>query len=266
MIENSKFKKIFESYNLSIQKACEEGLMNVKTSQQYEKLINIAREKWEITKINNLLPFEYFNEIKDHKQLLVILKNAIEICDEYIPISFIKIILDLNAAALIEEFAFGNYDLETKTTALKIIGEIKKEDYVVNLISTIYNSDEELIKEVSRQALIDTGNVAIPYILKKLETKTTIVGDDFHLVLALIGIDKEKRSDLIYKSIKEYFLKAEDIALATRCLVDYNDPRAITFLRGYIIKNQSKVEKKILFEVIGAIEMLGGKTEDIVIS
>jgi len=263
MISNVEFENLFKNYNLQIQKTCEEALMYVKTHRQYEELINKARNEWEKKLFNGKLPTEYFNEINEKKQLKDIFISASDICDEFIPISFLNAIIRLGEIKVIEEFAFLENEISIRVIAIKTLGKIKSESSIQKLIDSIYIDTEELIKEVSRQALIDLGNIAIPYMLEHLNKKKVLYEDDFHLVIAIIEIDKETQNSNIYISFKEYFKKAEDKKIMVRCFADYGNPKAIAFLRGYLSRKKTSIDENLIFELVGAIEKLGGSADNI---
>jgi len=263
MIDDKYFEVIFKNYNLKIQNSCEEGLMYIKSPYQYEQLINKARKEWENLEIEDKLPEEYFNLIKTKEQMKKVFDMACDICDEFIPISFLNIIQKLGIFDFVEKYAFENTKLEKQILAIKVIGKIKKDEYTFKLIDIIYKSNEELVKESARQALIDIGEIAIYEVLKTLREKEKLNGDDFHLLIALIDIDKEKKTDEVFKNLKEFFRKSNDKSIAARCIAEYNDSRAIPFLRGFLKRNLEELKDDDAWEIRTAITLLGGIEDDI---
>jgi len=263
MINNEYFEIIFKNYNLKIQNSCEEELMYIKSPHEYEQLINKARKEWETLLIDNNLPEKYFNNITTKEQMKEVFDLACDVCDEFIPISFLNVIQKLDTFNFIAKYAFEGTDLEKQILAIKIIGKTKKDKYIVHLIETIYKSDEELVKESARQALIDIGDIAIKKLLKELKEKEKLVDDDFHLMIALVDIDKEKKSNEVLKNLKELFRKSDDKSTAARCMAEYNDARSIPFLRGFLKRNLENLEEDEAWEIRTAITLLGGIEDDI---
>ncbi len=263
MVKKELYKQLFANYNLTIQKACEEGLMYVKSPRQYETLINMARIKFEKQLFENKLPITYFKAITSIEELMTVFEIANEICDEFIPISFVDAVLRLQGTSKIEQFAFEEFDMEIKATAIRVLGEIKSVYHVQPLIDEIYKTKEELIKEIARQALIDIGDESISIISEKLENSDLLHGDDYHLLIALVKIDENHKNDAIYQLLKQCFLKADDMGIASRCLVDYGNKNAVTFLRGYLSRNLEKLDDTTTLDIRSSIVSLGGTEYDI---
>ncbi len=263
MVRKETYKQLFINYNTIIQKTCEEGLMYVKSPKQYELLINQARADFEKLPFEGKLPTSYFESISSTEELISVFEIANEMCDEFVPMSFVNTVLRLQGITQIEQFAFGEFDMEIKATAIRILGEIKNVTHVQPLIDEIYRTKEELIKEIARQALIDIGEVAITILNNKLEQSELISGDDYHLLIALVKIDENHKFDVIYKLLKDCFLKADDIGIVARCLVDYGNKKAVSFLRGYLSRNLKKLDETTTMDVRSSIVSLGGMEYDI---
>lgn len=263
MIKKELYKQLFTNYNRVIQKTCEKGLMYVKSPKQYETLINMARTKFEKQLFEGKLPTTYFEAINSTKELISIFEIANEVCDEFVPISFVDAVIRLQGTSKIEQFAFGEFDIEIKATAIRVLGEIKSINHVQPLIDEIYITKEELIKEIARQALIDIGAMSISSISKKLENTDLLKGDDYHLLIALVKIDENHKIDAIYQLVKQCFLKADDLGIVARCLVDYGEKKAVSFLRGYLARNFEKLDDAAAADIRSSIVSLGGIEYDI---
>ncbi len=263
MSSQSFFIEILTSYNLAIQEKCEKSLENVKSFSDFEALIHEAREEWENTEINGKLPSLLFESLKTEEDYKEAFEKAAVVCDEFIPASLVKRILKSGYMSIIEKDAFGESPIDIKNAAVKVIGLSKDSCYSERLIELLYSKGEygELLKETSRQALIDIGEPAVPFLEKNLTGKDILKDDDFHLVIALIGIDSNHKSDSVFKVLKNSFRKTSDKALAARCLADYGDGRAVPMLRSYLEKNLNKLDENTIFEIQGAVLSLGGSTE-----
>lgn len=262
---NPIYLKLFESYNLAIQEKCEASLGTVRSFEDFDRLINEARTAWENTDFNGRRPSEYFGMLSTGSEIAEVFEKAAVTCDEFIPDSFVSRILETGHMNVIEDHAFGDSDIDMKNSAIKVLGLSGEASYTEGLMGMIYEDGEyaELLKETSRQALIDIGMPAIPAIEEKLSGLDILQDDDFHLIIALIGIDSDKKNDSVYNLLKESFRKTSDKALAARCLADYGDGRAVPMIRSYLERNLGKLDENTVFELQGAVLKLGGSTEGI---
>jgi len=260
---NSFLNKLLESYNFAIQEKCEKSLGTVKSFSDFEELIDEARETWEKTEIDGKLPAVLFESLKTEEDFKEAFEQAAATCDEFIPISFVNRILESGFMSMIENHAFGDSTVDTKNAAIKILGLSGDAGYSEGLIKLIFSEGEyeELLKETSRQALIDIGESAVPYLEKNLSGKDILADDDFHLVIALIVIDSNHKSETVFKVLKDSFRKTSEKALAARCLADYGDGRVVPMLRSYLERNFKKLDENTIFEIQGAVQSLGGSTD-----
>ena len=262
---DSIYLSLLESYNRAIQKKCEESLGSVRNFSDFENLINEARSGWENTKVDGKFPGQYFDLLESEDDFRELFERASVVCDEFIPESLVGKLLGSGYISIAEEHAFGDSPVDMKNAAIKILGISQKAKYSERLIELLYveGEYEELIKETARQALIDIGEASVPFLQGKLAGKDILSDDDFHLVIALIGIDPGHKSDEVFKTLKDSFRKTSDKALAARCLADYGDGRAVPMLRSYLEKNLHKLDESTVFEIQGAVLSLGGSTDGI---
>ena len=170
---NLVFKELFDSYNLTIQEKCEQSLGTVKNLSDFETLINDARSSWEEKKFRGKLPSEYFLTLKTEIDFNEAFEISAVVCDEFVPESFVKNILKSGHMNIIENHAFGDSSIDMKNAAIKILGISGSEVYTSKLIELVYSKGEygELLKETARQALIDIGHSAIPFLEEKLTAR-----------------------------------------------------------------------------------------------
>lgn len=263
MIDMELLQNIFLSYNLAIQTKCEEFLGTVKNQSDYQKLIDDARNEWENTKFKGVEPKKYFALVENKADAAEIFKTAALMCDEFIPRSLADMIIATDNISMMANFAHGEFEIEIRSAAIRLLGLSKKVEYTEKLIDLLYDcgESEELIKEKARQAIIDIGEGAVLYIGSQLAAKKQLSNNDFHLIIALIEIDKDKKSDYIFSIIKDSFRKTDEKALAARCLSDYGDGRAVPMLRSYLERNLNEIDRDTAFEIQGAILNLGGSAD-----
>ena len=262
---NPIINELFASYNLAIQEKCERSLGTIKSFSDFEELIDEARIAWENIPLNARIPAEIFAELKTEEDLSEVFETAAEMCDEFIPRSLVVRIIESGFMKFIEKSAFGDSSIDVKKPAIKILGISGNAAYTETLMNIIYIEGEysDLLKETARQALIDIGSPAVRIIETKLSGKDILTDDDFHLVIALIGIDSKRKTDTVFKILKDSFRKTSDKALAARCLSDYGDGRAVPMLRSYLERNMDNLDENTIFELQGAVLNLGGSTVDL---
>ena len=83
------------------------------------------------------------------------------------------------------------------------------------------------------------------------------------LIVMLTNIGKEKKSDDIYNAIRLAFRSMKNKIYAVICFADYGDARAIPMLKNYINRHQSDISRDLFYEMMSAIQNLGGDIEDI---
>ena len=79
----------------------------------------------------------------------------------------------------------------------------------------------------------------------------------------LTSIGKENRSDVIYDELRRAFRFMENKIYAVICLADYGDERAVKLFKNYINRNQETITRDLFYEMMSAIQKLGGDISDI---
>jgi hypothetical protein len=163
--------------------------------------------------------------------------------------------------------AFEKEGINYMTCAIRTAGMSKDREYVDRLIDLIYEEGEygDLIKETARGALVDIGAPALVKMEEFLSGRDIFVDNDFHLIIAMIEIDSGRKSEKLYKLLKESFRKTTNKGLAARCIADYGDGRAVPLLRGYLERNMDNLDKHTVLDIKSAVLALGGNTEGIYI-
>lgn len=83
------------------------------------------------------------------------------------------------------------------------------------------------------------------------------------LVVMLTNIGKEKKSEEIYNALRLAFRSMTNKIYAVICFADYGDDRAVPMLKNYINRHQSDISRDLFYEMMSAIQNLGGDIEDI---
>lgn len=83
------------------------------------------------------------------------------------------------------------------------------------------------------------------------------------LVIMLTNIGKEKKSDDIYDALRVAFRCMTNKIYAVICFADYGDDRAVPLLKNYINRHQKDISRDLFYEMMSAIQNLGGDIEDV---
>ena len=107
--------------------------------------------------------------------------------------------------------------------------------------------------------------VSVPMLISELEehTEDGMTGPCEDLVIMLTAIGKEHRSDVIYDELRRAFRFMENKIYAVICLADYGDDRAVKMFKNYINRNQDTISRELFYEMMSAIQKLGGDISDI---
>ncbi|MCR5594097.1 MAG: hypothetical protein K6F79_10170 [Saccharofermentans sp.] len=83
------------------------------------------------------------------------------------------------------------------------------------------------------------------------------------LVVMLTNIGKVKKSDDIYNALRLAFRGMTNKIYAVICFADYGDDRAVPLLKNYINRHQKDITRDLFYEMMSAIQNLGGDIEDV---
>lgn len=83
------------------------------------------------------------------------------------------------------------------------------------------------------------------------------------LVVMLTNIGKEKKTEEIYNALRLAFRSMTNKIYAVICFADYGDDRAVPLLKNYINRHQKDISRELFYEMMSAIQNLGGNIEDI---
>ena len=112
----------------------------------------------------------------------------------------------------------------------------------------------EAFPEVSETFLID---------LIESNTESGLEGPCEDLVIMLTNIGREHRTEEIYQTLRHAFRYMTNKIYAVICLADYGDDRAVQMFKNYINRNQKTIERDLFYEMMSAIQHLGGDISDI---
>jgi len=278
---------LFESYNMAV----EESYNKIFMSNKSHELLNIEDEsirqqlqkdleKWAQTpnsSIGGISPREYFDSVTELEQLIELFKMAAVLCDNDIPDPLLDKLHTYNDDAVNsllnlasdDKYLYDDDEQIISLMAIRTIGKWKALSALEALIKLMFevSEDNEIIIEEILNSLIEIGQSAASRIMEILNESSNIGNLEEYLLdtLVKIGVKVKERSlyDLIYRTIKNTFIKMENKLFGAICLGNFGDGRAIPVLRGYIEKNRNTIDYETFLEIKSSIYRLGGNIDDI---
>jgi hypothetical protein len=151
--------------------------------------------------------------------------------------------------------------------ALRILGLWNIEMALDPVLARFLNIDapDELVAESVRDFLVPYGEVVVPRLIACLDegSEGGLVGPYEYLVIGLTEIGKENASEEIFQCLRRVFRSMEHKVIASVCLGDYGDGRAVPLLKGYLDRHTHDVDRQFFYETLSAIKRLGGDIADI---
>ena len=281
-----RFSEIFfESYRSAVEAAYEACLKiacvefqreNADTQNEIGLFLEPEYKKWLYTVIEELsgkTPLEYMNSVDGLDNLMAMFTQGAVICDDALPEIYLEklkacgedavdALIGLTSRSDIRE---NDDAFLPPVMAVKVLGKWKVQRAVEPLIKSLDSEGElaDLMFETVKDALVEIGSQALDSIAEALESGKYSQTAGEYLLMAFAEIGKNHRSDKVYAQIKKAFLGMPEKLIAASCLGDYGDGRAIPVLRGYVEKNGQSLNRETFFEILSAIQKLGGNVDDI---
>lgn len=289
---SKKVETVFLNYNNVIGQCCEDFLKskfkNHLNSQhgykefQYDEnelniYVNQTIQKWQYLPINDMdgiTPARFFQELGDVDTLMEVFKVGSILCDDTLPPLFVDILRDYGQTVVdrLIELAVDKSlisDMEENYAislmAIKVLGEWKEEKAVPEFISLLMeiNEGRELFMEAIKESLVNIGSKSCMPLLSWINNADKIENKQEYLLMALSEVGKNNRSDVIYRCLKNSFLRMQNKVIGALCLGEYGDGRAVPVLRGYVEKNFSFIDRRTFGEILWVINSLGGEIQDL---
>jgi hypothetical protein len=274
----------FERFNLSMRAAYESFIAAARKSssdfpedtgdEQIKPCLEDAYKRWLSEQIpgTGKTPCEYMDEA-GFDDLIAMFSSGAVICDDDLPEIYLEKLLSYGDKAvdfLIETVSANTADeneqaLIPAVMAARILGRQKIARAALPLIDILDKSCgvSELMQETARDALVNIGGAAVGLIIQEMDSADRSDETCEYLAMSLAEIGKGCRSDEIYSALKNAFNKLSDKAIAADCLARYGDGRAIPALRGYLIKNGEDLSRETFYDIVSAVRLLGGRTDDL---
>jgi len=128
-----------------------------------------------------------------------------------------------------------------------------------------YGQTREFVAESIAGYVEAFPEVSEPYLIDIIEgnTETGLEGPCEDVLIMLTEIGKEHKTEEIYQTLRHAFRYMTNKIYAVICLADYGDDRAVAMFKNYINRNQKTIERDLFYEMMSAIQHLGGDISDI---
>lgn len=279
-------KLIFDTYNDLIAKCYDDFFIKQELEQDLDKKkcevellesIENSINRWEnepLNIIDNMTPRDFFKSINSIEQINQIFLEGAEYTDTGLPPSLVEKLEDFRPQMddlLIdivksEQFKQNEEVLYSRILAVRLLGQwksLKSIHILIDLIKMTTPETEILAEEIKNAFVSFHSEIVIP-IKDSLSNAMQIGFAEEYLLMAVAEIGETGyRSNEMYSLIKDCFIRMSNKRIGAQCFLIYGDIRAITFLRGYVLKNKEKLNRSIYLEIKGVVEKLGGSFEDI---
>ena len=151
--------------------------------------------------------------------------------------------------------------------ALDVLIKMEEPVFIKAIIDRFmsYSQVRDFVAESISEYIEAFPAYSVPMLIDELEkhTEDGMTGPSEDLVIMLTAIGKENKSDAIYDELRRAFRFMENKIYAVICLADYGDDRAVKMIKNYINRNQDTITRELFYEIMSAIQKLGGDISDI---
>lgn len=150
---------------------------------------------------------------------------------------------------------------------LDVLIEMKEFCFVKAVIDRFmsYHQTKEFVAESIKNYVIGCPEVSVPILTELIEdnTETGLEGPCEDLVIMLAEIGMANPSEEIYQTLRHAFRAMNNKIYAVICLAEYGDDRAVPLMKNYINRHQDSISRDLFYEMMSAIQKLGGDISDI---
>ncbi|MCR4703492.1 MAG: RNA-directed RNA polymerase catalytic subunit [Saccharofermentans sp.] len=128
-----------------------------------------------------------------------------------------------------------------------------------------YGQTREFVAESIAEYIEAFPEVSEPFLINMIESNfdNGLEGPCEDCIIMLTEIGKEHKTEEIYQTLRHAFRYMTNKIYAVICLADYGDDRAVQMFKNYINRNQKTIERDLFYEMMSAIQNLGGDISDI---
>ena len=128
-----------------------------------------------------------------------------------------------------------------------------------------YGQTKEFVADSIAEYIEAFPDVSEPFLISLIEgnTENGLEGPYEDLVIMLAQIGREHKTEEIYQTLRHAFRFMTNKIYAVICIADYGDDRAVPMFKNYINRNQGTISRELFYEMMSAIQKLGGDISDI---
>ena len=158
-------------------------------------------------------------------------------------------------------------EFQKVVACLKVLADMKDGSLVQVVLDRFmsYPGTRDFVADSIAGYIESFPETAVPLLISRLEENKEdgLQGPCEDLVIILTNIGKKEASDQIYDALRMSFRYMKNKIYAVICLADYGDKRAVPMLKTYINRHQSTIDRDLFYEMMSAIQNLGGDISDI---
>ncbi len=168
---------------------------------------------------------------------------------------------------LSDEDVLFEMQFQKAIACFKVLIRMKEPCFIKAVIDRYmsYGQTREFVAESIAEYVEAFPEVSEPFLIGLIESNTDsgLEGPCEDCVIMLTEIGKEHKTEEIYQTLRHAFRYMNNKIYAVICLADYGDDRAVSMFKNYINRNQKTIERDLFYEMMSAIQHLGGDISDI---
>ena len=168
---------------------------------------------------------------------------------------------------LSDEDVLFEMQFQKAIACFKVLIRMKEPCFIKAVIDRYmsYGQTREFVAESIAEYVEAFPEVSEPFLIDLIESNTDsgLEGPCEDCVIMLTEIGKEHKTEEIYQTLRHAFRYMNNKIYAVICLADYGDDRAVSMFKNYINRNQKTIERDLFYEMMSAIQHLGGDISDI---
>ena len=168
---------------------------------------------------------------------------------------------------LSDENVLFEMQFQKAIACFKVLIQMKEPCFIKAVIDRYmsYGQTREFVAESIAEYVEAFPEVSEPFLIDLIEgnTESGLEGPCEDCVIMLTEIGKQHKTEEIYQTLRHAFRYMNNKIYAVICLADYGDDRAVQMFKNYINRNQKTIERDLFYEMMSAIQHLGGDISDI---
>jgi len=168
---------------------------------------------------------------------------------------------------LSDEDVLFEMQFQKAIACFKVLIQMKEPCFIKAVIDRYmsYGQTREFVAESIAEYVEAFPEVSEPFLIDLIEgnTESGLEGPCEDCVIMLTEIGKQHKTEEIYQTLRHAFRYMNNKIYAVICLADYGDDRAVQMFKNYINRNQKTIERDLFYEMMSAIQHLGGDISDI---